>query len=248
VTLIESSYPQLSRPPLREAIIDVRLRDELPMAFVDRLRALSVPGFEKVGELKVGGFKFEVASGRPSQASVVTDEVQGIRLQSADAARTLQYRRNGMTLSVLKNYKAWEPFRDAAHELWQRFLGISGGGAVGRLAVRYINAIEVPIGANFDDYLTAAPRVPEPLPQLYTSFLQRIVIPFAEAEAYAIITEALEQPTESTVPTVLDIDVASNCAIDSLAPEIWDRLSRLRLIKNRIFFASLTARALEVYR
>ena len=130
-------------------------------------------------------------------------------------------------------------------------LQISGPSAkrVNRLAVRYINAIELPLaGADFDEYLTAGPRIPESLPQFLTSFLQRVVLPFAEVSGHAIITQALEAPTTRGLTAVLDIDVFAECLIDGADPEIWSKLGQLRIIKNRIFFASLTKKALESYR
>ena len=132
--------------------------------------------------------------------------------------------------------------------MWQEFLRVSGAVVISRVGVRYINAIEVPIGADFDDYLAAGPRIPQPLPQIYTTFLQRVVVPFAEINGYAIITQALEQATDKGLPTLIDIDVASNSSIEGEAPEIWQRLTKLRNIKNHIFFASVTAKALEAYR
>lgn len=243
-----SNYPQLSRPPLREAAIDIRLREELPSTFVETLRSLTLSGFTYIGEVKTGSFKLEIARGKPSQASVTSDEVQGVRFHSSDGSRVVQYRRNGITFSILRNYTTWEPFMEEARELWRQFLQISGVVVIGRVAVRYINLIEVPINADLDDYLTAPPLIPEPLPQLYNGFLQRVVIPFAEVEGYAIITQALEKPTEMRLPTVIDIDVVSDCFIGGVAPEVWEKLSRLRDIKNRIFFASVTAKALEAYR
>jgi uncharacterized protein (TIGR04255 family) len=247
VTPTDSNYPRLSRPPLREALIDIRLQAELPATFVDTLRTLTLSGFSSVGEIKVGGFRFEVATGKPSQALVTSEQLRGIRFQSADGSQVLQYRCDGITFSVLKNYTSWEPFRDTVRELWFQFLRISGAVIVNRLAVRYINAIEVPMGADFDDYLTAGPRIPQSLPQLYSAFLQRVVVPLAEVGGHAIITQALEQPTESSVPTVIDIDVVSSCSLAGDAPEIWERFSNLRDIKNRIFFTSVTTKTLEAY-
>lgn len=248
MTPTDSNYPQLSRPPLREALIDIRLQQELPAQFVETLRELVISDFSQIGEIKVGGFRLEIGAGKPSQASLTSEQLKGFRFQSADGSQVVQYRTDGITFSVLKNYTSWEPFRAATHELWRQFLEIAGAVAVSRLAVRYINAIDVPMGADFDDYLTTAPRLPQVVPQFYSSFLQRIVVPFVEVQGHAIITQALEQPTESAISTIIDIDVASNCSIAGAAPEIWERLLNLRNIKNRIFFAFITEKALARYK
>lgn len=247
-SLTHGEYPRLSRPPLREALIDIRLSEQLPIAFLERLRVLTLPGFSNVGEIKLGGFRLEIAKDKPSQATITSDEILGIRFQTTDASQVLQYRRNGITFSILKNYQTWEQIRGVAREFWRQFLGISGPVNVNRLALRYINAFEVPLGGDFDEYLSAGPRIPKDLPQLLTSFLQRILIPFTDVNAHAIITQALEPPTESSFPTILDIDAIGQCSLDGADPEVWKRLEQLREIKNRIFFASVTAKALEAYR
>ena len=118
-------YPKLSRPPLREALIDIRLREDLPSAFVETLRSLHLSGFSVAGDIKAGTFKLEIAKDKPSQASVTSDEVQGVRFQIADGVQILQYRRNGITFSILRNYTAWGPFVDEARKLWQQFLQAS---------------------------------------------------------------------------------------------------------------------------
>lgn len=248
-SVTHGDYPKLSRPPLREALIDIRLSEQLPVSFLERLRTLAPEGFSNVGEIKLGGVRLEMGKDRPSQATITSDEVLGIRFQTADASQVLQYRRNGITFSILRNYQTWEHIRDVAREFWQQFLHTSGPVNVNRLAVRYVNSIELPLaGGDFDEYLTAGPRIPKDLPQLLTSFLQRVVIPFTEVNAYAIITQALEPATESSFPTILDIDTISQCSLGGADPEVWNKLGQLRIIKNRIFFASVTTKTLEAYR
>jgi uncharacterized protein (TIGR04255 family) len=234
---------------LREALIDIRLTQDLPASFVDKIRALSFSDFSNVGEIKIGGLTFEMGRDRPSQATVAKDEILGIRFQTEDVSQVLQYRRNGITFSILKNYTSWEHAQDITRNFWRQFISIAGSVKVNRLAVRYINAIEVPLaGADFDEYLSAGPRIPKDLPQLLTGFLQRIMVPFTDVGAYAIITQTLEAPTESSFPAILDIETVGQWFLEGADPEIWNKLGQLRIIKNRIFFASLTEKALEPYR
>jgi uncharacterized protein (TIGR04255 family) len=241
-------YPQLSRPPIREALIDIRLTDVLPASFNERLAERQLSGFSRGVEIKMGGFSFEIGVGKPSLAKVTSDEAMGLRFDNADRSQAVQYRRNGMTFSILKNYATWDLFRNAGRELWQQYIGLSGPVKVMRLALRYVNVIEVPMGDDFDEYLTTSPRVPADAPQFLTSFLQRIVVPFNEIDSYAIITQAFEHPTETSLPTVLDIDVITGSTFDGDDPGVWDKFEKLRVVTNRIFFSSLTEKAMESYR
>lgn len=225
--------------------MDLRLRDELPSSFVPKLKSLE--GFPVAREMKQGKFTFQLSKDKPAEAQVTTDEAFGQRYEKEDGSEVLQFRRNGVTYSILKNYTSWDMLRDAARNAWLRFLAISGPVNVSRVAVRYINAIDVPLGADFDEYLTAGPRIPTPLPQVLNGFLQRVVVPFEDDDASAIITQAMEVPTAGNIPVVLDIDVFGNCSLEGESAEIWSKLERLRGIKNRVFFSSLSQEVLKLY-
>jgi uncharacterized protein (TIGR04255 family) len=204
----------------------------------------SLEGFPIIKQIKYGQFTFQLTKDQPAEAKVDTEEAFGQRYEREDGAEVVQFRRNGVTYSILRNYASWDLLRDAARNAWERFLAISGPLNVSRLAVRYINAIDIPLGADFDEYLTAGPRIPAPLPQVIARFIQRVEVPFADEHATAIILQALEAPTLG----VLDIDVFSECSLDGASPEVWSILEKLRSIKNRVFFSSLAAKVLESYR
>jgi uncharacterized protein (TIGR04255 family) len=245
-------FPQLSRPPLREALIDIRLAENLPPSFVDQLKIPILAGYLRVGDIKYGGMRFQLPPDRPAQVAITSDEIVGARFDKEDKSKAVQFRRDGITFSVLKDYRNWDDIRCTAGDFWQLFLDLAGtqvAPAIKRLAVRYINVINVPATGDLDHYLTAGPRIPSALPQGLTTFLQRLVVPFTEEQASAIITQALEPQVESVVPTVLDIDVFSEVgSIDGANAEVWNRLDRLRFIKNRVFFAFLTPKSLDMYR
>jgi uncharacterized protein (TIGR04255 family) len=239
--LPEREFPKLPHPPLREALVDIRLREELPASVLRRFEAPK--GFPLKKGIKHGQFQFQVEEDKPFAAKVLTEEASGMRYEREDASEVVQLRRNGLTYSILKNYPGWEVLREVARHEWERFLAISGPVNVSRLAVRYINAINIPVGADYDEYLTTAPRVPKLIPPIVSSFIQRVVVPFEEDRANAIITQTLEMPA----PAALDIDVFTECSLEGASADIWSRLEKLRNIANRIFFSSLTEKVLESY-
>lgn len=221
--------------------MDIRLREELSASVLPRFEAPK--GFPLKKGIKHGQFQFQVEEDKPFAAKVLTEEALGMRYEKEDASEVVQLRRNGLTYSVLKNYPGWEVLREVARQEWQRFLAVSGPVNVSRLAVRYINAINIPVGADYDEYLTTGPRVPKLVPPIVSSFIQRVVVPFAEDSANAIITQTLEMPA----PAALDIDVFTECSLEGASADIWLRLEKLRNIANRVFFSSLTEKVLESY-
>ena len=241
MALSDRKFPKLAHPPLSEALIDIRLREDLPASILERLQAPR--GFPIAKDIRQGQFQLTANKDKPIQAEMVSEEILGRRCEREDGSAVLQLRRNGLTYSILKKYSGWEVLRDSAREALQSFLAVSGPVSVGRLAARYINAINIPLGADYDEYLTTGPKVPESVPQIVTSFLQRVLVPFEEEGATAIITQALEMPA----PAILDIDVFTECSLDGASPEIWSKLENLRNIADRIFFSSLTDKVLKSY-
>lgn len=241
---------QLAHPPLREALIDIRIAEELPQSFIDGIAGQGLPGYATVTKMWRGRVTFALTV-LPSMApppSSGGSEQFGWRYDSNDGARVAQFRRDGLTFSVLKGYTTWADAKSSAQELWGLYCRWGSPRLVKRLAVRYINVLNLPKGEDSDNYLTAGPRIPSELPQLWSGFLYRVVIPFTADEASAIVTQAMEPPLESSVPIVLDIDVFLERVLAPDSTEIWAKLDKLRDIKNRIFFASVTEKALEPHR
>lgn len=239
---------QLAHPPIREALIDIQLANELPLPFAELLQNKTMAGYEKKQPVKVGQVRVDL--GLEAMQTQGTQELFGWRFEPPDGSRVVQLRRNGVGVSVIKSYRDWQNIKATAREIWERYIEWADRPAVNRLATRYINVLELPLAhIDFDDYLTGAPRIPEGLPQMLNYFLERLEIPF-DPPVIAIVTQALEPPTQTHVPVILDIDVQASLAepLPSDSPKIWNILDQLRTIKNSVFFSWVTERALEPYK
>src|SRR5258708_26647707 len=185
--LPEREFPKLTRPPLREVLVDIRLREELPASVLAKVEA-APKDFPVRKKMKHGQLQFQVEENKPFAAKVLTEEALGVRHEREDGSEVVQLRRNGFTYSILKNYRGWEILKEATRDMWRVFLLASGPVNINRLATRYINAIEIPLGADYDEYLTTAPRIPKYVPPIVTSFIQREIVPFAREIATALLT------------------------------------------------------------
>ena len=239
----DTEFPKLKRPPLKEALVDIQLRDELPASILSEFKAPK--GFPVAKTMRRGQFQFKMDKDQPALAEVLAEGILGWRYETDDGSAVVLLRRNGMTYSIQKNYPGWDALRQAARNVWREFLAASGTVNVSRLAARYINAISIPLGADYDEYLTTAPQIPKSIPQVVNGFMQRVLVPFLEDAATAIITQTLEMPTTLAV---LDIDVFAGCSLPGGSEDIWPRLDRLRNIADRIFFSSLTEKVIDSYR
>lgn len=241
----------LSKAPAREALIDLQFEPPLSLAQIDQFVAEAAPSFQRKSDLIEATFGVG-----PDTPAAAESKVVGRRLDSEKTHFVLQSRLNGFTLSRLSPYGEWAELRGEAQRWWALLRSICGDRAITRVAVRYINAIAIPLPVlTFDEYFTSAPRVPSELPQGVSGFLQRVIVPDEAHGCIAVITQALEGQaatveagTSSAVTVLLDIDVsrATNIGLGS-DDEVWAALNQLRDQKNRIFFAHLTEKAVEMF-
>ncbi len=246
-----AEYSLLKNAPITEALIDIRIKikEDFDVELLSSLHD-AIPGqypekktrhkWEAHGELKKG--EAPISSG--------TETVDGFIFSSTDKKQIFQARIDGFTFNRLKPYDRWETFRDEAFRLWQLYRDLVSPEIV-RVALRFINKIDIPLFPqplrDFNEYLTAAPIVPEALPQGVSSFLTRVVIHDPETDAAAIITQAFEQIVDPKfLPIILDIDVFRQKELIG-EEEVWHMLEKLRHFKNKVFFASITEKAKELF-
>ena len=175
---------------------------------------------------------------------------EGYLFKTSDGRQVVQYRLDGFTFSRLRPYSRWEEVFQEAKRLWEIYEIAVKPNLVTRLAVRYINSIEIPLKEiDYDNYLTAGPRVPDGLPQLLRHFLTRTIVPFPERGAEAII---IQTPSDRQDPLktgiLLDIDVYAMVNLAAGDARIYEILGVLREIKDRIFFSSITEKTKELFR
>jgi uncharacterized protein (TIGR04255 family) len=174
----------------------------------------------------------------------------GYLFTSVDGRQVVQARVDGFTFSRLKPYDKWETLRDEARELWQHYVQIASPESVTRVALRYINRIEIPLPIrDFKDYILTTPEIAPDLPQGLGSFFMRLVIPDPKAQAVAVVTQTVESVDESSnrLPLIFDIDVFRMAAFDVQDETLWEMCEQLHDLKNEIFFKSITPKAKELF-
>ena len=249
---VVARHRQLARAPIREALIDIQFEPPLPIELIDRFVSSVESSFSK--KTDIWEAQFGLILGNPSPTPHSMQKAIGRRLDSADGLYVLQCRSTGFTLSRLTPYGKWSDLRDEAFRLWSALARAVDSLTVTRIAVRYINQIAIPVPfGDFNEYLTCPPQLPDDVPQALSEFLVRVVIPDPSTRCVSIVTQALEgQPVETStgasIAVLLDIDVFREGRLESAEMEqIWEGVDELRAQKNRLFFAHITEKAVELY-
>jgi len=245
-----SRWTRLPHAPIVEAILDIRVRFAAPVeparleAFHDAIR-------ERY-PIKHGRLSFEAEvriDGQQVQQGVRRSGPDGFLFKDSDQQRTVQVRSDGFTFNWLKPYDTWEALRDEARVHWERYQSTFNPEAVTRIALRYINRIELPLPfKDFEEYLHTVPVIAPELPQGLRTFFMRLEIPEPQRGFLGILTETMEPPSNDSghLPLILDIDVIREATFDPASPHVWETLEQLRDFKNELFFGSITGKTKEL--
>ena len=172
----------------------------------------------------------------------------GFRFRSADGRRIVQFRTNGFSFNKLRPYDKWESFSGEAISYLKEYLAISNPAKITRLALRYINKLDIPLPvSSLKEYLATVPAVAPKLPQEMAEFFMRLVIPDPhDIATVAILTETIDKTPQASpegiLPIILDIDVFKNVSFTNTdLAEICAIFEALRKFKNTVFQESITA-------
>lgn len=242
-----------SNPPINEALIDIK---------VDPQPHTVLPALEDLYEFLKGAYPEKKARYRWEGSLAVTGDListaqrqigpDGYLFQSSDGQRVVQCRLDGFTFNQLRPYpsQGWPVVRQEAKRIWEIYTRMVQPKHVTRIGLRYINRIDIP-GAriDLDEYLTAAPKIPDGLPQTLQNFLSRVEIPFQdELETIAIVTQAqTSSPDPQFTSVLLDIDVLTQTRMTADTERVWQVLDQFREKKNMIFKGSIRPKTEELF-
>lgn len=237
----------LENAPIVEAVIDFRvLRQEQVSAETFAGIGSSIGGHYKLtGSIQSFQARFGVVQGKPLDASQ-SQTVLGFRYQTE--TEIAQFRVDGFTFSKIRPYTRWEDVSGEAFRLWKVYVDLAKPREVTRVAVRYINRMQLPSVQDLGEYLEAPPLLPAPVPQIVRDFLTRVYVRDDKRNASAVIVQALEpRVDQNPISLLLDIDAFRDVNEPPDDSELPSLFGQLRELKNEIFFASLKEKTVEVY-
>jgi uncharacterized protein (TIGR04255 family) len=236
----------LEHAPIAEAIIDFRVLQQEGITaetFANIEPAIGVKYALKSAIVSIQA-RFGMASGKALDPSQMQTNI-GWRFQAG--TEIAQFRVNGFTFSKIAPYTTWEEVFAEAQRLWNVYTDLSAPRQVSRIAVRYINRMQV-APTDLREYLEAPPSLPAPIPQAVREFLTRVFVDDESRNASAVIVQALEpRLDQNSISLLLDIDAFRVLAVPANDPALPGAFEQLRQMKNTIFFASITEKTAEMY-
>lgn len=244
------NHPRLTNAPIAEAVIEIRVRMFRPVvsdcfaAFKDRLKGR----FPKSQDIRFLASHLQI-DGENQVKNDVSNTLFGVRLDDPEGKWVVQAKADGLAVSRLAPYETWESLIKAVRDIWPVYVEVFDPQAVLRLGVRYINRVPLPdvdgfAGVDLDTVLTAGPKIPPTLPQSFSQYVTRLVVPMHADGIVLTLVQAMDPTAQDSAVAaghvVLDIDAACEQSFDVDSPEMWRKLDALRVVKNSAFFGSLT--------
>ena len=133
------------KAPITEGLIDIRVQlpGNVSLADLEQLHTKIKGKYPDKKTRRMWHGTIELKNGEePQRTSHVQD--QGYLFSTSDGKRVLQYRLDGFTFSRLRPYTRWEEVYSEAQKLWEIYRLATKPVSVTRLALRYINSIEIP--------------------------------------------------------------------------------------------------------
>lgn len=243
-------YQTFPNAPIVEAILDIQvdLPEGVTLEQVDSFHQHVKERFPERETRTKGEFLIKMSQQGPSVEGSAANLI-GYLYRSTSDMKIVQARLDGFSFNKLKPYENGEAFLSESRELWEIYRKTVQPLRIKRIALRYINRVELPLPfKDFKDYILTVPEIAPNLPQGLAHFLMRLVIPNPEISATAVINEVMEDPTDmQRLPLIFDIDVFKITTYAGNTTTIWEDFERLRIFKNEIFFNSMTEKAKELF-
>ena len=133
-------------PPITEALIDIRadLPSDITLSELEKLQEAIKSHYPKkrLRHRFEGVIEFKEQEAPRAESKDLGPD--GYFFWSADENQAVQFRLDGFTFNRLRPYKNWDAMRSEAKPLWELYLANARPLHVTRLALRYINSIDIP--------------------------------------------------------------------------------------------------------
>ncbi len=241
-------YP---RPPIVEAVIQLRFADEIPMsAFLDALGTRlgeQYPDRSKRQDL----IELTTEVQKDALATSARKQPHVAFLRSNDGLRLVGCGDGVVSIHVLAPYPGWEAFVDQAREVVEaipeqlRTAGLRG------IAVRYIDRIVLPSKQlSFNEYLTIMPLRPSSMPPELAGFRFATHAVHPDDSTNVILTLASAGSEAEDRPALIyDLDTQrTGNPLCGLRDTMWVEIAEaLHQQQRDIFEESITDRARELF-
>lgn len=165
-----------NNPPLIEAVCDFRFSSSQPWDW-------TIPGlfYEQIRHDYPHKNQISVVETRidPSEGKVVQQSQPKVQFVNEDETSVIQVAFDNLTIHQLRPYDGWKYFKECVLKYLQVYYKAAQAENLSSVVLRYVNRIELPhTDLELEDYFRILPQVPNPIPQVFPTFLLNVEVPY----------------------------------------------------------------------
>jgi uncharacterized protein (TIGR04255 family) len=239
---------EYKKPPITEAIIEIRFAEPLEKGLVDKVSTNLKKNYKNSEPYSEFGLHIDVSN----QSTKFEQGEAGYRMSSDDRTDILIVTTNKFTVSRLAPYLGWEYLIERAYSNWSNWKRIIGYKKIWRVGVRYINRIDIPIEAGtslkVEDYITVRPETSPALPAM-SHYAMQLVMPLQKDHCKLLInTATIPSPLLNNASFVLDFDLSCEGAhVPQKDEDLWNLIEQIRKHKNDVFEDCITEKSRALF-
>jgi len=240
-----STERHYSKPPIAEAILDFQVTLPAGKGMAD-LESLGTGETARYPNKSTHKRSIDILQSR-AVADITPQTI--LVFKSIDEKQVFEVHGQGFSFHRLAPYDRWETFRNEAQRLWTIYRTVAQPTQITRLAVRYVNRLDLPGGPRLDlkQYFRTFPAISPELPQTVAGLFMQLEIPQNDIGATLLLTQALAKPSPaSTAPIIIDIDLIRTANLPTGESDVWHIIEQLHTRHNEIFESCITDQTREL--
>lgn len=254
---VGEAFELFPKGPIVEAVIDIRTRAraELEESSMRSNLDARLNGYSFLDSRREFRHELQLKAKGENPPSQKLHDLgwKGVRFRSADEKHIAQFNRDGFVFSRLEPYIDWQQLSSEGLKLWKVFKDLAQPVEIYRIGLRFINRVLLPQGElRIEDYIQPAPVPPVGMDLPFQGFMHHDTLAVPGLPYAITVIRTIQVPPHSGGPGValiLDIDVFTIQGFELLDDAMLvHRLKEMRWLKNKVFFGSITEKALGLFR
>jgi uncharacterized protein (TIGR04255 family) len=192
----------------------------------------------------------ELQTGANVMPPAIKGGIASVQFLTEDEKTLIQVGPDLVAAHRLRPYTGWENFKPTILRAVEAYTKVAKPSGIRRLGLRFINRIEITgkTEVRIEDYLLAAPKVPDEIPQTFGSWGQRVEIPLTQAGG-ALILQSGSVPADDGKAVAFMLDLVFVTTINKPLPlgEAERRLEIAHTEVERAFETCITDEARKLF-
>jgi uncharacterized protein (TIGR04255 family) len=236
-----------TRPPIAEAVLELRFDDLLSSRDLERLRDRFKSTYATIEQIQEIDVLFEGSQVQPKVREA------GFKMTDRNAVDVIMVRPISFGTIRLAPYENWEQLSGRAKENWDLFTKVVGRKKVNRIGTRFINRIDIPnqllSGRNVPDLFRTIVKVAPEIGSAVFNFAFSVNMIHKATGAILTIQSTIVQPPALLEHTsvAFDTDAFWEGEMPLRVDEMWAKADILRDVKNDVFENSISDKLRELF-